>query len=275
MAVVVLTFNEEANLEACLASVHGWCGELFVVDSGSTDGTLDVARRFGATLVTHSFETHTTQWRWALATLPIRSPWVLALDADQRVTPELADSLQAALGAGGDVAGYYVNRRQIFRGRWIRHGGYYPKHLLKLFRRDAVSFDEQDRVDHHFQVSGRVGTLEGDLVEDNANERRIAEWVAKHNRYARLQAEEELERLGTGPDGKLSGHRDERVRWVKSRWRMLPLYVRPFLYFGYRYVVRLGFLDGREGLVFHFMQGLWYRLLVDINREEILRERGR
>jgi glycosyltransferase involved in cell wall biosynthesis len=273
LAVVVLAKDEQVNLPACLSSVAGLWRQLFVVDSGSTDATVDLARAAGATVATHAFESHARQWQWALEALPIESRWVLALDADQRVTPELATSLRLAVAAPGPAVGFYVNRRQVFRGRWIRHGGYYPMPLLKMFQRDAVSLDPDERVDHHFAVAGPVGRLAGDLIEDNGNEARIADWIAKHNRYARLQAEEELARLATGSEpGRLAGHRDERMRWVKARWRRLPLYVRPFLYFGYRYLIRLGFLDGREGLVFHFMQGLWYRLLVDINRDELARE---
>ncbi|HUF47139.1 MAG TPA: glycosyltransferase family 2 protein [Vicinamibacterales bacterium] len=272
LTVVVLTRDEEANLPACLASVAGLWHRLFVVDSGSTDATVELARAAGAQVVRHAFETHAKQWHWALASLPLEASWILALDADQRVTPHLAASLRDALAAPGTHRGFYVNRRQVFRGRWIRYGGYYPMPLLKVFRRDAVSLDPAERVDHHFRVAGPVGHLQGDLVEDNANERKIGDWISKHNRYARLQAEEELFLLGTGSEpGRFWGHRDERMRWLKARWRRLPLYVRPFLYFGYRYVIRLGFLDGKEGLVFHFMQGLWYRLLVDINRDELSR----
>jgi glycosyltransferase involved in cell wall biosynthesis len=272
VAAVVLTFNEAANLDRCLASVHGWCREIFVVDSGSTDGTQAIADRYGAAVVTHAFESHARQWQWALAELPIASPWVLALDADQRVSDELAQSIRTALAASGAVQGYFVPRRQVFRGRWIRHGGYYPKYLLKLFRRDAATLDPADRVDHHFRVAGEVARLSGDLIEDNRNEARIADWIARHNRYARLQAEEEVERLAGGSvRGRPFGDPDERVRWAKGVWRRLPLYVRSFLYFGYRYVLRLGFLDGKQGFIFHFMQALWYRLLVDINRDELER----
>lgn len=273
LAVIVLTRNEEQNLPACLESVRGWCSELFVVDSGSTDGTVNLARAAGAVVATHPFETHAHQWHWALDALSIRADWVLALDADQRVSPELRQAIETTLAAPESVSrtsGYYVNRRQMFRGRWIRYGGYYPMPLLKLFRRSAVSVDLRERVDHHFTVAGRVARLTGDLIEDNANELAIFDWIAKHNRYARLQAEEELERARSGePGGRLFGHRDERIRWAKARWRHLPLLVRPFLYFSYRYVIRFGFLDGRNGFVFHFMQALWYRLLVDVNRQEL------
>jgi glycosyltransferase involved in cell wall biosynthesis len=132
VSVVVLTKNEERNLGPCLESVRDWAEALFVVDSGSADGTVALAESLGARVSVHPFDGHTRQWRWALSTLPIETPWVLGLDADQRVTPELAESIVAAI-AGADaesLAGAFVNRRQIFRGRWIRHGGYYPKYLL-------------------------------------------------------------------------------------------------------------------------------------------------
>src|SRR5262249_11939630 len=169
VTVVVLTFNEERNLEACLTSVAHWAEELFIVDSGSTDRTADIARQFGAHVVTHPFESHAQQWQWALATLPIKSAWVLALDADQALTPELRKSIFERVPEWtreGTPAGGYLNRRQIFRGRWIRHGGYYPKYLLKLFRKDAVVLDEDDLVDHHFHVTGATVILAGDLIED-------------------------------------------------------------------------------------------------------------
>jgi glycosyltransferase involved in cell wall biosynthesis len=275
IVAIVLTFNEELNLEACLASLSGWVEHLVVVDSGSTDRTLDIARRFAADIVFHPFESHARQWAWALEATAGRARWVLGLDADQQVTPALRASIAEALARDDDSGpvGYYVNRRQMFRGRWIRHGGYYPKYLLKLFRAGHGAVDDLDLVDHHFRVSGPVARLAGDLIEDNQNEARITEWIHKHNRYARAQAQEELLRLahGGGADGRLFGHPDERVQWLKQQWRKLPLYARPFLYFVYRYVLRLGFLDGKEGFVFHFMQALWYRLLVDINREELAR----
>ena len=280
VAVVILTFNEARNIAACLAAVVDWAAEVFVVDSGSDDQTVSLAAAAGATVVTHAFETHASQWSWALAHLPLTTAWVLGIDADQQVTADLRDAIRRAFAGDGpaaDVCGFYVTRRQVFRGRWIRHGGYYPKFLLKLFRRDAVSVDGRELVDHHFHVTGTVATLRGDLIEQNRNEDAIAVWIDKHNRYARLQARQELaERADPGrADGRLFGHADERVRWLKARWRGLPLYVRPCLYFGYRYIVRAGFLDGREGFVFHVLQAFWYRLLVDINISELQQDTER
>jgi len=272
VTVVVLTFNEAANIEACLASVRQWAAAVCVVDSGSSDNTVALSTSAGAVVVSHAFETHARQWAWALEHLPISTDWILALDADQRVTPELQSAIAHSLGdaASVDLAGCFVNRRQIFRGRWIRHGGYYPKYLLKLFRRDRVTVDTEELVDHHFRVNGATRILDGDLIEDNRNEAAIRVWIDKHNRYARLQAQQELSgRAQRAGRAAFFGTPDERVTWMKARWRSLPLFVRPCLYFTYRYVVRLGFLDGREGFVFHVLQAFWYRLLVDINIHEI------
>ena len=274
VSVIVLTWNEERNLAACLDSVKDWAAAVFVVDSGSTDATGAIAASRGARWVSHPFETHARQWQWALATLPLSTDWVLALDADQRVTVELRESMARALGDAAGLAGMFVARRQVFRGKWIRFGGYYPKYLLKLFRRDRVSIDEQDLVDHHFVVNGPVTTLAGDLIEDNINEAAIAVWIEKHNRYAVLQARQDLAASGE-PLGlsAILGPPDRRTRWLKQVWARLPLFIRPCLYVCYRYLFRLGFLDGKQGFIFHVLQGFWYRLLVDINTDELRQSR--
>ena len=272
VAVVVLTFNEERNLRACLDSVAGWAAQLFVVDSGSTDATAAIARERAAIVAVHAFETHARQWRWALATLPIEADWVLALDADQRVTPELRAAIDRFVRdtAASSLDAAFVCRRQVFRGKWIRFGGYYPKYLLKLFRPSAVVVDDADLVDHHFTVRGATTTLTGDLIEDNQNEAAIANWTAKHNRYAVLQARQErFDSSAVLGISALWGSPDRRIQYLKQLWRRLPLYVRPCLYVFYRYVIRLGFLDGKQGFIFHVLQAFWYRLLVDINLDEL------
>lgn len=276
VTAVVLTYNEERNLAACLGALTTWTHAVFVVDSGSTDRTVAIAEAHQATVVVHPFETHARQWRWALEHLPLETSWVLAVDADQQLTPALQAEIAMRLSTGvpDDLHGLYLNRRQIFRGRWIRHGGYYPKYLLKLFRREHVWLDERDLVDHHFSVRGRTDTLRHDMLEDNRNEADISTWIAKHNRYAVLQARQEVQNRAVRsrvPVAALWGNPDERTLFLKQLWAGLPLFVRPCAYFTYRYVLRFGFLDGREGFIFHVMQAFWYRLLVDIN---ILEERA-
>ena len=277
LTAIILTYNEAENLTPCLESLHGWIREVYVVDSGSTDETADIARRHGARLVVHAFDSHARQWNWALRNLPLATDWVLCLDADQRVTSELQSAIRATFAnpstLPSGVEGFYVTRRQIFRGRWIRHGGYYPKYLLKLVRHASAWSDENERLDFRFYVRGGTAKLRGDLIEDNRNEMDLAFWLTKHVQFARLQAAEEFaRRTGTvewSVEPALFGTPDQRILWLKARWYRLPLFIRPFLYFLYRYVVRLGFLDGKAGLVFHFLQGFWYRFLVDVMLDEL------
>jgi glycosyltransferase involved in cell wall biosynthesis len=269
--VVVLAFNEERNIGRLLQSVSGYVAAIYVVDSGSADTTESLGRQYGAQFLYHSFESHSRQWNWALKNLPITTEWVLGLDADQYLTVELRDGIRSFIAsADNSVAGGLICRRQIFRGKWIRHGGYYPKYLLKLFRLNAVHVDEGELVDHHFRVEGRAAKVEGDLIEDNRNEYDISAWIAKHNRYATLQAQEEFQRRKRpyAENQRAAGAGDPMAFW-KRIWRSLPPFVRPVLYFVYRYFIRLGFLDGKQGFVFHFMQALWYRLLVDINLDDL------
>jgi glycosyltransferase involved in cell wall biosynthesis len=274
ISVVILTLNEEANLPLCLESVRDWAREVFVVDAGSTDRTRAIAEGFGATVVEHPFQTHSAQWHWAMEHLPLRSEWVLALDADQRVTADLAEEIRHLNGSALEgIDGVFINRQQWFRGRWIKHGGYYPKYLLKLFRRSKVVIDGGDLVDHHFYVTGRVMKLRYDLIESNIKEDDISFWIQKHNRYATLLAREEL---GAGRKSsesairpRFSGNPDQRALAQKRLWRRMPLYVRPFAYFFYRYLLRLGFLDGKQGAIFHFLQAFWFRLLVDIQIDDM------
>jgi hypothetical protein len=202
----------------------------------------------------------------------------LAIDADQRVSPELASEIaELRTSLLKDLHGLYIKRRQVFRGRWIRHGGYYPKYLLKLFRRTSVQTDSTDLVDHHFYVTGRTAKLRHDLFEANSKEDDISFWIEKHNRYAKLLAAEELIRSEKGAGVPLQpawlGTPDQRALALKRAWSRMPLYVRPALYFFYRYFLRGGFLDGKQGLVFHFMQAFWFRMLVDINLDDMQRRR--
>jgi glycosyltransferase involved in cell wall biosynthesis len=277
LAVVILTYDEELNLPACLASVQGLTPRVVVVDSGSTDRTLSIAAEHGACILTHEFTSHAQQWRWALAQLDPPVDWVLGLDADQRLSPELRSELADLFTAQHQRLqqhdGFYVNRRQIFRGKWIRHGGYYPKLLLKLFRVCKAQLDDRDLMDHHFYVPGRVGRLRHDLIEDNRKESNIAFWLSKHIRYAELHAHEEVSRRHSRHPWlirpSLFGSPDQRVVWCKQLWYRMPLYTRPFLYFLYRYMILGGILDGKQGFTFHFLQSLWYRLLVDIRIDEL------
>lgn len=269
LAVVVLTLNEEKNLPKTLESVRGFATEVFVVDSFSQDRTLEIAKQFGAIVRQHSFETHAKQWNWALQNLKISTDWVLALDADQVVTKALSEEIVNVLSENSNVDGFFIKRQYVFRGRAIRFGGYGNKYLLKLFRNHQGECDERELLDFRFYVkSGKIEYLKAALIEKNTKDDDLNVWMAKHKRFSVVQAEEEIKfRRYQKPNWKLTpnafGNPDEKVLFFKSVWYWLPRYVRPFLYFGFRYLICLGFLDGLNGLIFHSLQAFWYRWLVD------------
>lgn len=278
LTVLVTTRNEEANIERCLRSVHGLADQVFVLDSESTDRTLEIAGRY-AEVHTLAYEHgRIIPWifQWGLDNLPIRNEWVLILEADQAVPPTLAGELTALLQRP-DIRedGFYIRRRQIFRGRPLRFGGYGSKVLLKLFRRSRSELDPVEQ-DTRVYVRGPVGRLRAPLEEWNVKEDAIQFYLQKHLRYAEAFAREEFERrrrnLAWKATPRFFGTPDERILWLKQRYYRMPLYVRPFLYFLYRYFFLLGILDGKTGFVFHFLQAFWFRLIVDVRLEELLKE---
>lgn len=266
VSIIVLTYNEEANIAACLASVAPWAAEVFVVDSGSSDSTMGIAATYTDHIAEHPFETYSRQRNWAQTSLPLSHEWVLHLDADERVTPELACSIQAFF-AGGAAArhdGAMFSRRTVFFGRWIRHGGHYPVFHVRLFRRDRGRCEDRN-YHQHFLVDGPIARLSGDLVDVVASD--LDSFSQRHVRWAGAEARELLEGHRRAPgqvSPRLLGNPVERRRWLRQlAYGRAPLFMRAFLYFLYRYVVRRGFLDGREGLIFHFLQGCWSPFYVD------------
>ena len=263
LTAVVLTFNEESNLPDCLSSLRPLACPVFVVDSGSTDDTRQIAEQAGATVVEHPFDNYGAQRNWAQAELPIDTEWLLHLDADERLTPELSASIEQALASPhDDTGGFMLRRRTVFMGRWIRYGGHYPSFHARLYRRDKGRCEDR-LYDQHFIVDGRVEKLAGDIIDVTSD---LSSWSVRHAKWAKMEARELVEGKGQPGRlvGKLAGSPIERRRWLRERlYGRFPLFVRPFLYFIYRYVFRLGFLDGKAGLVFHFLQGCWYRFQVD------------
>jgi glycosyltransferase involved in cell wall biosynthesis len=274
LTVVVLTFDEEVNIKRCLDSVADWNVDIFVLDSYSNDRTVEIARRYTTNIFQHKYEGHAQQWDYALKNLPFRTKWALAMDADFSITPELKRAIDRKLSGPVDVNGFYVRHRQVFRGRFIRHGTIYPRYWLRLFRLDSVMVDPHDLVDLHFYVKGASGQIEYDLIEDNAKERDLSFWISKQCKFAKKQALEEITRrkhsIPFPEKPTLFGTPDQRTLWLKKYWYRLPLYIRPFLFFGYRYFLRFGFLDGKQGFLYHLTQAFLYRLLVDVEIDNLL-----
>ena len=262
VSVLVPTLDEELNLPECLRSVE-WADEVFVVDSFSRDRTVELARSSGATVVQHAFESYSRQKNWALDTLPFRNDWVLILDADERATSGLRCEIEATL-RNTDYAGFYVNRRFIFLGAWIRHAGWYPSWNLRLFRHRLGRYDDRE-VHEHVVLNGAAGYLRNDLL--HLDRRGLEAFVARHNRYSTLEAAARFKTERDAPDRarlplSLLASPVQRKRFLRERvWPRVP--AKPLALFVYMYLVRRGFLDGRAGLalcVFHafqeFMVGL-------------------
>jgi glycosyltransferase involved in cell wall biosynthesis len=277
ISVIVLTFNEEPNIEACLQSVYSCVGEVFVVDSGSTDCTLEIARRYTDKIVEHPFENYARQRNWAQTNLPLSYEWILHLDADERISPELAQSLRAFFSstAPEQVDGLLVTRRTVFMGRAIMHGGHYPTYHLRIFRHQKGHCEDR-LYDQHFLVHGPTRRIDGDLIDTITSDLSI--WLARHARWATLEAQEylatEAKTQGQQVAARLGGTPIERRRWLRMSYGRAPLFLRAFGYFFYRYILRLGFLDGTEGLIFHFLQGCWYRFYIDAKIYEMRKSRS-
>ena len=275
LSVIILTYNEEVNLPTCLESLKGLDCEIFVVDSGSTDRTVEIARSYGAHVVEHPFENYAAQRNWAQSNLPLSGEWVFHIDAGERVSPELADSLSRFFTGGppDGIDGLLVARRTIFLGRWLRHGAMYPVYHLRIFRKDK-GWCEDRQNDQHFVVNGKVHKLKGDLIDIVTED--LDSWTLRHVRWARLEADELMRRRPVGSSGRgvrarLTGNPIERRRWLRNLYYRMPLFLRALGFFCYHYFFRLGFLDGIEGLIFWTLRGFWYRFYLDARLYEARR----
>lgn len=276
VSAIVLTYNEEENLEACLSSLAGVADDIHLIDSGSTDGTLKIAEKHTKHILANKFVNQAEQLNWALDKIKPDSSWMLRLDADERLSPELAEELRSRLpSATQKVSGFYLKRRVYFMGAWIKYGGYYPTWLLRVWRNGKARAENRWMDEHMLLSEGQAGMLTNDIIEEN--KKNLNFWIGKHNSYASREAIEELKfKYGITTEHVLtpdiSGAQDSRKRWIKTKlYFRLPLFFRAFAYFIYRYFFRFGFLDGKEGLIFHFLQGFWYRFLVDAKIYEIKR----
>lgn len=273
LSVVILTKNEERHITRAISSVSEIADRWVVVDSGSTDCTIELARNSGAEVRENSWVNYATQFNWALDQLPEETDWVLRLDADEIVTPDLARQILELLPKlGPETKGVYVSRRMHFLGRRVRWGGVFPIRVMRLFRHGAGRCENR-WMDEHILVDGATADLSGEIIDDNLNS--LTWWTEKHNSYASREVVDLLNlEYGFMPHetvADLRGGQQAGVkRWLKECiYARLPGGVRAFVYFIYRYVVRLGFLDGKEGTAFHVLQGFWYRYLVDLKLHEV------
>ncbi|MCX8104702.1 MAG: glycosyltransferase family 2 protein [Ignavibacterium album] len=275
VTIIVLTFNEEKNIVDCLETIKDFCDEIIVVDSGSTDKTLEIVKQYTEKVFHHPFVNYSEQRNWALENLPIKNDWILNLDADHRVTDELKKELTDLFskGVSEEVNGFLISRRTIFMGRWIKHGGHYPTYHANMFRKGFGKCEEK-LYDQHYLVEGKLLKLKGDIIDIITDS--LSTFITRHNKWSTLEAEYQMSNKNEEKVVKanLMGHPIQKRRALKKFYEKFPLFVRPTLYFIQRYFLRLGFLDGKEGLIFHFLQGFWFRFLIDAKIWEMRNEKS-
>lgn len=252
ISVLITTYNEEINIEDCLKSCEGWSGEVIIVDSFSTDSTLEIARQYKAKIVQHQYVSPSDQKNWALDTIPFENEWILILDADERVMTELWTELSDIISKdGAGYTGYNVNRRYFFYGKWIKHSGWYPSWNLRFFKHRMGRYEDR-KVHEHIIIDGPVGYCKNDLIHEDRRD--FNAWMTKQIQFARTEAEERYNasnRSKKNPFHKtiLFGDPIQRKRAIKENiWMHLPF--RSVIRFVYLYFVRLGFLDGAHGFRF-------------------------
>ncbi|MEC4984004.1 MAG: glycosyltransferase family 2 protein [Oscillatoria sp. PMC 1068.18] len=260
VSVLIPAKNEEFNLPACLASVAR-ADEIFVVDSQSSDRSCEIATKYGAKVVQFHFNGRWPKKKnWALENLPFRNEWVLIVDCDERIPPELWDEIATAI-TNPEFNGYYLNRKVFFLGKWIRFGGKYPDWNLRLFKHKSGRYENlnteeirntgDNEVHEHVILQGNVGYLKQDMLHEDFRD--IYAWLARHNRYSNWEARVYYNLLtGKSEDGtigaNLFGDAVQRKRFLKKIWVRLPF--KPTLRFILFYFIRLGFLDGKPGYIY-------------------------
>lgn len=279
LSVIILTYNEELHIRRCLENVLPFAKKVFVVDCFSTDKTKEIASHLGAVVVEHAWPgNQAEQFNWALNNLPISTEWVLRLDADEYLLPELVEELREKLPTlPEDVTGIVFNRRHIFMGKWVRRG-IYPVKLLRVFRY-GKGMCEQRLMDEHIQLTeGRAVEFEHDFCDHNLNN--LSWFCHKHVNYAIREAVDlldiELDLTGAAESDNGKGISPQALakRMKKHKYARQPLFWRSFAYFCYRYFLKGACLDGKVGFIWTFLQGWWYRTLVDAKVYEIKRQCG-
>lgn len=265
------------HIARAIDSIRSIAQQIVVVDSGSNDATTTIAQDKGAEVVFHKFINQAKQFQWALDNVNLKGDWILRLDADEIIEPDLAREIAEKLPQlPADVAGVNLKRKHIFMDRWVRHGGRYPLLMLRVFRRGKGRIEDRWMDEHITVTDGRTVTFDGGFADHNLND--LTYFTDKHNKYATREAIEVLNhRLQLFTRDEALNSRSASVqasfkRWAKERvYNRIPFTLSATLYFLWRYIFQLGFLDGRSGLVYHFLQGYWYRFLVGAKLMELER----
>lgn len=261
LTAVLLVYNEEINLPYALNNVQNFAREIVIVDSLSTDKSVDIAKEYGCRVYQRKFDNFSKQRNFALQQVDFDTEWIFILDADEILTDELKDEICETLNQT-HLDAFFIKRRFFWMGQWIRRG-YYPTWLLRLGRVGTLVCDERPINEHLVCTTGKVGRLREDFID--YNRKSLSDWLDKHNRYSSLEAQVLLDNRSSGEHYRFFAGQYERKRWIRAKiWNQLPPLVRPFIYFFYRYFLCLGFLDGKKAFAYHLLHAFFYRVIIDL-----------
>lgn len=280
LSVIILTYNEELHIKRAIDNVYDIVKEIFIIDSYSTDRTIEIAKRYSKVhILQHKWENnYSKQFNWGLNNAPIKTEWVMRLDADEYLTNELIVELKDKLPSiSKEISGITVNRRYYFMGKWMKRG-IYPVKLMRIFKY-RKAFCEERLMDEHIQlIEGDNIDFRNDIVDENLND---LSWAChKHINYAVREAADLLDieynitEVALNDKNRYISDQAKKKRNMKHRYAKSPLFLRAFLYFLYRYILRGGILDGKVGFIFNFVGALWYRTFVDVKIIEIKKACG-
>jgi glycosyltransferase involved in cell wall biosynthesis len=277
LAVLILTYNEEIHIARAIQAASQCASRIFVIDSFSSDRTVDIANSLGATVLQNPFVNQAKQFQWGLDNAPIDTDWVMRLDADEVIEPDLIREIVDRLPKlGPDIAGVNLKRKHIVLGRWIKYGGRYPLILTRIWRRGQGRVEDRWMDEHIIVWGGRTVLFEAPFSDHNLND--FGFFTEKHNKYATREAVDVINRrYGLFPEdtsltsGSSSLQASVKRIFKERIYNRIPFPISTLGYFIYRYIFQLGFLDGREGLIYHFLQGYWYRFLVGVKVHEFER----
>tara|TARA_R110002074_G_scaffold372996_2_gene548600 strand:- start:744 stop:1688 length:945 start_codon:yes stop_codon:yes gene_type:complete len=274
LTAIILTRNEEIHIERAIACLRQVCSRVVVVDSYSTDRTVELATAQGAEVFQNSWVNYADQFRWALRECAIGTEWVMRFDADECFETDLAEEINRRLAdLQANVTGVNLRRRHYFLGDWVRYGGRYPLILLRIWRRGAALIEQRWMDEHVYLLRGNAVTFDCDFADKNLSD--VGQWTGKHIRYADREALDVLmQNLGMGlkPESIASRNANFQAklkRVMKERlYNRLPYLAGPMIYFSYRFFFLGGLFDTPGGRAYHILQGLWYRTLVDVRLSE-------
>lgn len=278
ITAIILTYNEEIHIRRCLENVNQFCKKVYVIDCFSTDRTREIAEELGAEVINHKWPgNQAEQFNWALDNLKIQTEWILRLDADEYLMPELIEELGEKLpNMDNGVSALSLSLARAFCGKVLHHGIVNGIKIIRIFRTGKARYEKRLMDEHLSVTEGETIEMKHQFVDDNRMT--IGQFTDKHNNYASREAalllDAEYHLTDTSAMPQDHGEEVEKKRAQKARYAKMPLFWRAFGYFVYRYIIKLGFLDGKEGFLWDFLQGWWYRTLVDAKVFEIKKACG-